>query len=498
MIIRISWRLLGVAALGVSLSACFENKMTTDVGEAILAPCERDIQAPPPAVNGAQCGYISVPIDKAQPQLGELEVWVKRWPSISAIAEPDPVFVIAGGPGQSAVQVSDSLSQAFFNLRKKRDIIFVDQRGTGDSRAMHCEGDDESQLSVLHKDTRAEVLAALRQCASKHSELAPFVTTPHAIAELEHIREALGYQTINLWGASYGTRVVLEYLRRHPQVVRSAVVDGLAPVDLALPYAMGTGANRALAIIAQQCVEDSDCVSRYGDPAQNAQNIARQLSAQAVTLDIENPLTAKTERVVLDVEKFSALIRLVMYDRLASKVLPHVLASAAAGDFTLLAKTISQLIGSGGISQLAMGMHFSVICSEDARVPNAPPAQDFLSVDLSEMMLEVCSFWPKGDLPDDYYQPILSSVPTLFLSGERDPVTPPVWAEHVAQHFDAATVGVAPGAHHGVTVQGCGSKLLTQFVRNLTLSDDELSCVEKIEPMAPYLKAQVTEAGTLP
>ncbi|MDO3384695.1 alpha/beta hydrolase [Gilvimarinus sp. SDUM040013] len=486
-------RLLGAVLMAGTCAACFENKPEELGSNAVLTSCERSMDDPPPAVNGAQCGVISVPIDEARPEQGTIDVFVKRWPSISAISEPDPVFVIAGGPGQSATQVSDSLSQAFFNLRKKRDIVFVDQRGTGDSSPMHCDGGEEDTLAVLHKDTREETLNLLRQCADEHRNLAPFVTTPYAIADLERVRQALGYQHVNLWGASYGTRVVLEYVRRHPTVVRSAVVDGLAPVELALPFTMAASANRALQKISQQCRQSSECSERYGDPERNAQRVAAQLSQQPVTLDIANPLTAQPQTVVLDVEKFSSLIRMLMYDRLASKVLPHLLASAAEGDFALLGETVSQLMSSNIFAQLAMGMHFSVVCSEDARIANAPSPETFLTVDLSDLMLEACNFWHKGQLPEDYYQPVRSEVPTLLLSGERDPVTPPVWAEKVAEHLSNAIVLVAPGAHHGVTVQGCGSALVTQFIRDLLLTEEKLACVNDIQPLAPYLKAQIAQ-----
>ncbi|MDO6748552.1 alpha/beta hydrolase [Gilvimarinus sp. 1_MG-2023] len=491
---RLAWLLLAAMC-----SACWKNQPQSPDADALLTQCERDLDAPPPAVNGAQCGSLTVPVDAGNPALGEIEVYLKRWPAISAVKDADPVFVIAGGPGQSATYVSDSLSQAFFNLRKKRDIIFVDQRGTGDSAPMHCDDYSQDPLTVLHQDRQAQLLDDLRQCAQTHQTLAPYVTTPYAVADLEAVRQALGYDRINLWGGSYGTRVALEYARRHRQVVRSVVLDGAAPVAIALPFTMGESAGQALQAVAGQCMDSEACFSRYGNPVHNAEAIARQLSVAPVTVDIAHPLTGLPQTVVLDADKFAALIRMALYDRLASKVLPHLLASAAENDFRLLAKVVSQLLSSGDFSQLAMGMHFSVICTEDAQYPHPSEPKAFLQVDLSELMLQVCEFWPKGQLPADYYQSFEADVPALILSGQRDPVTPPAWGQSVADQLSQSTHIIAPGGHHGVTSQGCGSQLVTQFIRNLTLTEKEQACAENIQPFAPYLSAEKSqEAGETP
>lgn len=491
--VRFPWPLVSVGLLAVVCTACFENAPERAGSGFFLTPCERDVEAPPPAVNGAECGTVSVPLDERQPELGEIDLFVKRWPAISAVSEPDPVFVIAGGPGQSATGVSDSLAQVFFNLRKKRDIVFVDQRGTGNSSAMECEDYGQDPLTLLQQESRSKTLTVLHQCAEAHRAQAPYVTTPYAVADLERVRQALGYQKVNIWGGSYGTRVALEYVRAHRPVVRSIVLDGAAPAAIALPFTMGASARQSLQMIAQQCVDNAECFSRYGNPAENARKVAGQLAERPVRVDIDNPLTGLPQTVVLDTDKFSSLVRMALYDRLISKILPHVLADAAIGNFQLLAKMISQLFTSNAFSQLAMGMHFSVICSEDAQFPNPPPPLDFLNVDVSELMLQVCDFWPKGQLPEGYYQPVMSDVPSLILSGLRDPVTPPEWGQSVAEGLSQAIHVVAPGAHHGVTLQGCGGKLITQFIRNLTLTEAEQNCVSHIQPLAPYLRAEKSQ-----
>lgn len=487
------WRKASAIGLALFVSGCFEGADSGRKDNGLLQACERDSGAPPPAVNGSECGYIDVPLDYAEPEGAKVQLFVKRWPSISSVAEPDPVFVIAGGPGQSATEVSDRLSQAFFNLRKKRDIVFVDQYGTGMSEPLHCEGETSDSLTLLQSEIREQTIKKIKACAETVAEKAPRTLTYLAVEDLESVRKALGYAQVNLWGASYGTRVVIEYLRRFPESVRTAVADGLAPVQIALPYRMGITAKFALEKVSAQCEQVKECKQRYGNIEQTAEAVARSLQDSPVEITIEDPLTGQPRTLLLDAEKFAALVRLTLYDRLSSKVLPHLLASAANGDFTLLAKTVSQLMGEGGLANLAMGMHFSVVCSEDARVPNPPIAIPFLGQDLSDIMLEVCDFWPQGKVPDDFFKPVESSVPVLLLSGKRDPVTPPIWGEWVSEGLSQSTHVIAIGAHHGVTTEGCGATLVTGFIRNKMLSESELSCVDLIQPLVPYLAAEESQ-----
>ncbi|MDO3383812.1 alpha/beta hydrolase [Gilvimarinus algae] len=478
---------------GLLFTGC-DTANQSSTTETRLQACEREPGDSPPAVSGAECGRFSVPLDHARADSEHIDIAVKRWPSISAVPEPDPIFIIAGGPGQSAIEVSDTLVQAFFNLRKERDIVFVDQRGTGQSAPLYCLEEQPVSLAEPMLASHAKVLESLRQCASEHASKAPFMTTPYAVADLEFVREALGYSRINLWAGSYGTRVALAYMGAHPSVIRSAVLDGLAPVSLALPKTMGASANRALAEVAQQCTSEPACASRYGDPADNARRVAERLAQAPVRMTIDDPLTSEPREILLDAEKFASLVRLTLYDRILSRLLPHLLARAEAGDFSLLASAVSQFMAADNQPRIAMGMHFSVICSEDMRAAPALEPASFLGVDLADTMIQVCEFWPSGELPDHYFTPVAADAPTLLLSGERDPVTPPEWGERVAEHLSQATHLVASGAHHGVTVQGCASKLLTEFVRHTTLEASQAECIDTIIPMQPYLQAQPAQS----
>nr|WP_254722267.1 alpha/beta fold hydrolase [Gilvimarinus xylanilyticus] len=468
------------------MAGCDNDSPTRTQETLQLSLCPRDVGAPPPVVNGAECGELEVPLDPNHPDGETITLAIKRWPAISAVAEPDPVFVIAGGPGQSAIEVSDRLGPSFFNLRKKRDIVFVDQRGTGQSAPLNCELEQNLSLSQLSADTEAHTLKQLKQCAETHKQRAPFVLTPYAIDDLESVRQALGYAHINLWGGSYGTRVALRYMARYPQALRSVVLDGLAPVSLSVPYRMGESANAALQTLADQCLADAKCGGRYGNIEAIAENLAQTLSRQPVELSIEHPLTGSPQQVLLDADKLAAIVRLALYDRLSARLIPYTLFAAGQGDYQPLASLVSQFLAPEHTMNIAMGMHLSILCNEDTGVRPLPERATFLTVDLAEVMLQACEFWPRAPLPADYYQPVASSVPALLLSGAADPVTPPKWGEQVAASLTQATHLVAPGGHHGITTQSCAAGVVTDFIRDLAVSDKSRQCIESIRPMPAY------------
>jgi len=496
--------LAGILA-SVLLSACHKNGEPQPLQSLTLIPCERQ-PGQTPAVGGAECGYLSVPLNRAdnavratESHLGgeqtnnnakSIDLYIKRWPAISAAPEADPLFVIAGGPGQSATDIAEVLAGAFYELRKKRDIVFVDQRGTGLSSPLNCDIDEADQL-LGHSAAATEAsIAQYRVCAKKLAARAPFYTTPEAVADLEAVRKALGYRSINLWGGSYGTRVILNYLANYPTALRAVVMDGVAPVQLAMPYGVAADATRALGLIAQQCLAQPGCADRYGDVTAAANTTAQRLRAAPVTLTIEHPLTGHATALLLDDSKLAGLVRFSLYDRLASRLLPAALAAAANEDYRLVASLIARLASSNNMPKLALGMHMTILCNEDAGVTPRPPSELFIGVDLAAPISRICEFWPKEKVAKQYYQPVHSDVPALLLSGERDPVTPPYWAEQAARGLTNATLLVAQGAHHGVTQVGCTAELMSDFINNRQLSQVRAECMTKIQPLQPYLSPQ--------
>ena len=160
----------------------------------------------------AKCGIVKVPLDPQRPEGAVVGLKVAVFEAEARRAEPDAIFLLAGGPGQSAVRAFASQVVSGMRLGVRRDIVLVDVRGTGGSDALRC-GSDASIAAMLRlsPDTKR-----LQRCAEKYAERAPFHTTAHLADDLDLVRKALGYERINLVGTSYGTRLAFEYLRRHP------------------------------------------------------------------------------------------------------------------------------------------------------------------------------------------------------------------------------------------------------------------------------------------
>ena len=223
----------------------------------------------------ARCGSLTVFEDRATGAGRTIDLTIVVIPAVSGSHEPDPLFFLAGGPGQAATDVADTVLARLAEVRRSRDIVFVDQRGTGGSGRMSCAlfergPDEEASSESLQFD--AFPLDDLRDCLAEVESVADprHYTTPVAMDDLDDVRAALGYETINLYGGSYGTRAGLIYMRRHPERVRTAVLDGLAPVSMRLPSSMDADAQRALDRLFADCAADPGCREAFPDLPETA------------------------------------------------------------------------------------------------------------------------------------------------------------------------------------------------------------------------------------
>jgi len=438
----------------------------------------------------AQCGRFEVKENPQDPDSHMITLNVLLLPAVNPVPEKDPLFIVAGGPGQSAVVVAESVHSIFNDIRKNRDIIFVDQRGTGKSNPLDCELESDASQQLPESEQNAFTRNAVVQCIDKIKDRAAYYTTNYAIADLDAVRAALGYEKINLWGGSYGSRVVLEYLRRYPTHTRASVLDGVAPVAIALPWAMETDGLAALQTINQQCAQVTACKNTYGDIVQKAQLVSNRLLTQPVTITIPHPRTQEKIVVDLSAGDFSGVIRLALYSRDISSLIPRVISEAEAGSYELFASLIYLAKSKSDMAGISYGMHYSVVCNEDYPLykdKNAVESNVFLNALSVQKYSEICSQWPRAKLPDDYWQPVNSELPVLMLSGAVDPVTPPRWAELVKKDLKNATHIIVPGGHHIVTQEGCVAQLMTAFIVKGDSKDLDVGCVQNIQPLAIHL-----------
>lgn len=437
------------------------------------------------------CGTVRRPLDPTRADGVQIDVHFAVLPALARNKHPDPLFFLAGGPGQSAIDLAGPVSGLFHRLSNRRDIVLVDQRGTGRSASLACEPPSvvrplREQISLdRQRAMLAECLTRLR--ALPHGDLRQYTTTI-AMADVDAVRQRLGAERINLAGGSYGTRAALDYLRQFPQRVRRIVIDGVAPPDMVLPASFSTDAQSAFDALLASCEAEPGCQARHPDLRQRWRQLQASMPRE---VQVRHPITGETESLRLTLEMLSTLVRPPLYVPTLASALPEAIHRAGEGDFSGLFGLMSAMSGPRGAADLAAGMHFSVICAED--VPRLAMAADAPGADFGDTVAglyrSVCADWPRGDVPVAFYTMGASPAPVLVLSGGLDPATPPRHGERAAAALGSkARHVVVPNAGHGVMGIGCMRDVLFRFF-DAREADEALkvdtACVESIpRPMA--------------
>jgi pimeloyl-ACP methyl ester carboxylesterase len=425
------------------------------------------------------CGRIVAAENPDQPAGRTLEVHFAVVPAIARNAREDPVFVLAGGPGQAATRVAGTAMSIFAELNARRDIVFIDQRGTGKSNALECPDNSTTLAATLDPSQQLErVRRCLRELKADTRQYATWI----AVRDFDAVRRTLGAERINLWGASYGTRAALEYLRQFPQHVRTVVLDGVAPPDMALPAAFAVDADAALAGLVQACQVDADCRMRYPDFAARIQKLLQQASA-GFDVTVRHPLSGESQTLRVDRRLLSSLLRVPLYVPSLAAVLPYALAEAGTGDFGALV-ALSAAVGTRMNENVAVGMHFAVICAED--MPRVTPARRAeasatrFGTAFADLYTDACAAVATRPVPDAFYEIDKVDVPVLVLSGGLDPATPPRHGAAVADRLGHARHVVAPNLGHGISAQSCAPRLITRFIRDGAFAGLDFSCLEQL------------------
>lgn len=419
--------------------------------------------------NSVVCGTLARPLDPARPDGPRIDIHYAVVPAMARRKLPDPVFLIAGGPGQSAIGVAAQVMPLFARLNNRRDIVFVDQRGTGASAPLECA--DPKRESLDQQSAMDDQVRQALACRDRLLRL-PYIhrpddlglfTTSIAMQDLDAVRRRLGAAQVDLVGVSYGTRAALEYMRQFPGAVRRAVLDSVAPPDMVLPASFSTDGQAALETLFTSCAAEAACARTYPRLRRDWADLLAGLPRQA---SAPHPLTGQPEQFTLTREMVLGQVRGALYSPAMAAALPAAIHLAAAGRIEGLVG-IGSVLGSRRGLQLAMGMHFSVVCAEDAPLLDRShdlPGADF-GTSYAELYRRVCAAWPRGQVPAAFYLVPPSPVPTLLLSGGLDPATPPRHAERVARALGpAARQVVVPNAGHSVLGVGCARDLLFRFI----------------------------------
>jgi pimeloyl-ACP methyl ester carboxylesterase len=497
-------------------------------------PCPFDLPAGQVEGETVECGTLSVPEDRSDPQSRTLRLPVAVFHP-SGTAQPDPIVYLEGGPGGSALEFLNlKFGQQFEPLLAAgRDLVIFDQRGVGYSKPdLDCPEARELGLEMMDlevdgtKITEEEALArvdeALLACGEDlagSTDLADYHTTASA-ADVNDLRAALGYDQVNLWGTSYGTWLALEVLRSYPEAVRSVVLDSVLPPDVDLVTAAPGNGDRAFRLLYDACAADAACNAAYPDLHQVLLDTAKRLNETPAELQVTDPLAGKTYPVEVTGDDLVAMVFQFLYATEIIPSLPQIIYDASQGSFTVLTQLIGALIAQS--TALSRGQQLSVLCHDEipfdspqeleaalAQYPEMAPSLD--DSILGRMGFRLCPEWGAGQAGPELEQPVTSDVPTLVMSGQYDPITPPAWGQRAAETLTNGYFFEYPGVGHGAsTVEGCPQQMMVAFLQDPTRAPDS-ACVAAMEAprfsvptegtaveMVPFTDAQLGIQGVAP
>lgn len=361
--------------------------------------------------------------------------------------------------------------------------MLVDQRGTGASNPLDCVLDEKNAKLSARLSASSFPLEEFQKCLKGYDADPRLYTTSIAMQDLDDVRAALGYDQVNLWGGSYGTRAALVYVREHGEHVRSVILDGVAPLTMRVPLYFARDGQRALQLLFEACDHEQACATAYPELRARFDALLVRLEKEPVKTTVADPLTGEPQEVVISRETFTGLLRGVLYVPELAVLVPLTIDRATKGDFSPFVAQAASL-SRGFVKGMSLGMMLSVLCTED--LPLMPPAEieamskgSFLGPSLLQEFARACSIWPKGTPPAGFREPVRTDKPVLLLSGELDPVTPPSWAEEARKTLPNSLHAIAPGVGHGVTGVGCAPLLVARFLDTASVQGLDEQCLAK-------------------
>jgi len=429
----------------------------------------------------ARCGTLDVPEDRADPDGRGIEL---AWAVVEArtgTPAPDPLVFLAGGPGQSARDTAPMISRALHDVNRTRDLIFLDQRGTGGSNALSCEFDTD--LNGMGADID-EINRQLRDCHDSLDAAVEHYTTRDGADDLEALRQHLGFEQVNLVGGSYGTRMAQVYLRHYPEAVRATVIDGVVPTSLALGSEHAEKLDASIEKLLARCADDSTCRERFPGLRQMFETLKSRYAEQPETLMVTHPRTGVAEEITFDDAMLASSLRFLAYSPVSQMAIPYLIHEAASTGSPERLAAQGIMTGEQLGAELAIGLNFSVGCAEDW--PHWPRDRDesgtLLGNSFSDLYRRVCEWWPADPVGEEFHQPFDRESPILILSGELDPVTPPEYGAEAAEQFSNSLHLISPGRGHITLSNPCISGIVTEFIDEASVDDLETECMDSIGP----------------
>jgi pimeloyl-ACP methyl ester carboxylesterase len=488
--------LLGVA--GCVDSSTQSANTPAERFEGKLEVCET------PGVQGdVWCGTLDVPEDRSVEGGRTIGLRVAVLPA-TGDSEPsaDAVTFLAGGGVAPATRYLPFFANAVSRLREGRDIVLVDQRGTGGSNALECDLPEpyEFEDGTGGLEYEEAYVASLRTCrgdTAARADPAQY-TTWNAADDLEAVREWLGYDRLSLWGASYGTKVARVYMRRHPDRVRAAVLHGVVPIEQSMWPDLFLAADSSLTQVFARCDADPGCAAAYPGLEGRFAELMRRLEEDPVPL--RAPLVdsaGDTVTVQFDRRSMAGLVVGMLRSSRAARALPSLVYQLSNGDY----RQIASMQRPGEPSPIPRGVYLSIACTEElsrlaatdldrAHIQTRLGAGEWIDEEIRD-----CEIWGSGSVPEGFWAPVVSDAPVFLVTGSEDYITPPEYAEWVAGHLPNSSVRVVPQRGHD-DIDPCVAGLIENFLIQGRDTEPDLGCPEDREPLPFELPGEVERSGS--
>ena len=455
--------------------------------QVALTPCKLE------GVPGdAKCGTHKVWEDRESKQGRQIDLSIIVLSALEPNPKPDPFFMLQGGPGDAPSFNARFYSRVFHDVRRTRDLVLVDLRGTGKSAALTCpELAKPAANGIFDPDLLS--VAAVRACRARLEKTADLrlYTTEIAVDDLEEVRQALGYGPINLYGTSYGSRVAQVYMRRHPRSLRAVTMKGIVPASMAMPETHARAGEEAWQAVVRRCRNDANCNRTFPTIDADFRQLLARLEKDAPLLTLPAATSRPAATIKVTRGLFAEAFRNVLYTPEGAAQAPKLVRQLLEGDERGLTETALAGRTVLGGERLAAGFFLSVTCTED--VP-------FLSKDADRMAAgtfggdyrlqqqrAACREWVRGSVSSAHQQPTKSNIPTLLLSGELDPVTPPSGGDEVVRHLSRGRHVVIRNNGHPIgNAERCIGEMIGQFLDRGAADGLAISCASEI-PAPPFL-----------
>ena len=517
--------LLCALTLTLLLSSCTPGTSPPTPSEAAPEPTARSEPTPElaatfeetrcpfnvPEGTPVKCGFVVVQEDHSNPDGPTIRLAVVVVKDLSDEHQPDPVILLAGGPGERVVANALQFAPTLAPLHPKRDLIIFDQRGVGNSEpALECpefiqailDNLNEPDVNVATEKMFNAVMACRDRLVSQGTNLAVY-TTAQSAADVDAIRIALGYAQINLYGGSYGSLLAQATMRDFPDAIRSVAINSTLPLEKSVFVDATTTFANAILRLLDSCAADEACNGAYPDLQTVLFEVIDRLNAEPIPITVTNPLDGQSYDALLTGDAVRSNLGTFLYISQIIPVLPQAIFDVHNGDVELMTQLSSTRLAL--LDLLSRGMMLSVMCSADlvGRTPEdllnitaGLPTQLVSTADpeftIEYGMFGICENWPVPGADLSAKEPLVSDIPTLVLEGEFDPITPPEFGQLVANYLLNGYYFEFPGVGHDVLSNECARQIAGAFVTDPTQAP-EATCISQLPGIAFDIPGEAPE-----